>query len=144
MLSMDPCFQDDPSKPKVFALAGFFPVEGVKAHEVQYQKEQITTKLTYLGGQYLEGDEWDTRVTHVIMNVDGKKEGMSEKVMAAIAAGRWVLTRRFIEESYESKKWILTPHLYAQPRDIVLKSRRTILGHEGSLVDGGWEEERCV
>ena len=46
-----------------------------------------------LGGEVIESDEWDDRVTHVIAHVDGKKESMSEKVMAGLAAGRWVLTR---------------------------------------------------
>ena len=38
-------------------------------------------------------------VTHVITRVDGRRESMSEKVMAGLAAGRWILTRRYLEKS---------------------------------------------
>ena len=34
-----------------------------------------------LGGEIIETDEWDERVTHVVAHVDGKKESMSEKVI---------------------------------------------------------------
>merc|ERR1719150_1297658 len=49
-----------------------------------------------LGGEIIEGDEWDDRVTHVVAHMDPQKEGLPEKVMAAIAAGRFVVTKRFL------------------------------------------------
>jgi len=118
---MDPWLKDDPSKPKIFALAGFLPILG---ETVQLQKAQIIQKLKSLGGRYVEKDEWDPSVTHVIAYVDNEREGMSEKVMAAIAAGRWVLTKRYVEKSFKARQWIEAPGLFAYPGDIVLRSRK--------------------
>ena len=64
----------------------------------------------------------DSRVSHVIAYVDGKKESMSEKVMAALAAGRWVLTKRFIDKSAKKGEWITQPKLFA-PCEAVLRNR---------------------
>jgi len=120
---MEPWLKDDPSKPKIFALAGFFPIPGVSAQEMKLQKDQIIQKLVSLGGRYMDRDEWDPSVTHVISYVDGKKDGMSEKVMAGIAAGRWVLTKRYVEKSFKAKEWIQAPRLFA-PSDAVIRNRR--------------------
>ena len=71
----------------------------------------------------MDRDEWDPSVTHVISYVDGKKDGMSEKVMAGIAAGRWVLTKRYVEKSFKAKEWIQAPRLFA-PSDAIIRNRK--------------------
>ena len=89
--TVSPWLYDDPSKKKIFSLAGFFSSD--PNNDMEALKNEVIEKLQKLGGEYLDVDEWDDRITHVITYVDGRKEGMSEKVMGAIAAGRWVLTK---------------------------------------------------
>jgi len=122
-MALEPWLKDDPSKPKIFTLAGFFPTSRISAEEIKSQKDEIIKQISKLGGRYVDKDEWDPSVTHVINFVDGKKDGMSEKVMAGIAAGRWVLTKRYVQKSYKNKEWIETPKLFA-PNDAVITSRK--------------------
>lgn len=119
---VDPWMQDDPRKPKVFALAGFVQNQKVNAQQMKGQKEEIISSIKKLGGTVIEKDDWDNRVTHVIAYIDGKKESMSEKVMAALAAGRWVLTKRFIDKSAKKGEWITQPRLFV-PNEAVLRNR---------------------
>ena len=119
---VDPWMQDDPTKPKVFALAGFVQNQKVNAQQMKEQKEEIIACIKKLGGSVIEKDDWDDRVTHVIAYIDGKKESMSEKVMAALAAGRWVLTKRFIDKSAKKGEWITQPRLFV-PNEAVLRNR---------------------
>ena len=123
---VDPWLQDDPSKPKTFALAGFVQNQEVNAQQMKEQKEEIINCIKKLGGTVIEKDDWDNRVTHVIAYIDGKKESMSEKVMAALAAGRWVLTKRFIEKSAKKGEWITQPRLFV-PNEAVLRNRYVLL-----------------
>lgn len=37
-------------------------------------------KIRELGGEVIETEEWDPKVTHVVTFVDNQKEGLSEKV----------------------------------------------------------------
>ena len=61
-------------------------------------------------------------MTHVITDLDNRKNGMAEKVIAAIAAGRWVLTKRYVEKSYKAKNWIEYPALFLYPCDAVMRT----------------------
>lgn len=58
--------------------------------------------------------------------------------MAAIAAGRWVVTRRFIEKSHKNGSWQQSPHSYAFPREAVIESRMNYhnFGAHGGLFFG--------
>ena len=89
--SVNPWQYDDQNKKKTFSLAGFFSSD--PNIDMDGLRSEVVDKLQKLGGEYLDVDEWDDRITHVVTYVDGRKEGMSEKVMGAIAAGRWVLTK---------------------------------------------------
>ena len=89
----DPWLQDPPDTRRMFSLAGFVPGLRLTIEEGRSHKQFLIDSIRKLGGEVIESDEWDDRVTHVIAHVDGKKESMSEKVMAGLAAGRWVLTR---------------------------------------------------
>ena len=68
-----PWLLDHDDKTKVFTLAGF------PTHE-QSLKEDLMKKIRELGGEIIETEEWDPKVTHVVTFVDNQKEGLSEKV----------------------------------------------------------------
>ena len=110
----EPWLKDNPDNNKVFTLAGFVPgrLTGDK-DKVMDQKEHLRDIILRLGGELVESDEWDDRVTHVIAHVEGRKESMSEKVMAGLAGGRWVLTRRFLDKSERRGSWADSPGLFA-------------------------------
>ena len=76
-----------------------------------------------LGGEIIETDEWDERVTHVIAHVDGKRESMSEKVMAGLAGGRWVLTKRWVDKCVKLGSWVSSPALYITSEAVVRHRR---------------------
>ena len=86
---MSPWLYDDPKKKKIFSLAGFFG-------DVEKERQDVMDKLVKLGAEVLDTDHYEENCTHVITNFDKKKEGLSEKVMGAIAAGKWVLTKVII------------------------------------------------
>ena len=89
-----PWLLDDPSCPKRFALAGFVANQMISEEEMTRRREDVIMKLQSLGGEYVAGNEWEDRVTHVIWQPEVEKEGgLPEKVMAAIAAGRIVVTK---------------------------------------------------
>ena len=88
-----PWLHDDPELPKKIALAGFVPGSFQSQREMENTKAELIGKVRILGGEIIEGDEWDDRVTHVVAHMDPQKEGLPEKVMAAIAAGRFVVTK---------------------------------------------------
>ena len=60
----------------------------------------------------MESDEWDERISHVIAHVEGAKESMSEKVMAGLAGGRWVLTRRYLDKCSARGSWLSSPAVF--------------------------------
>ena len=68
-----PWLLDHDDKTKVFTMAGF------PTHE-QSLKEDLMKKIRELGGEVIETEEWDPKVTHVVTFVDNQKEGLSEKV----------------------------------------------------------------
>ena len=70
---VSPWLMDSDSENKVFTLAGF------PAHE-QSLKEELMKKIRELGGEVIQTEEWDPKVTHVVTFVDNQKEGLSEKV----------------------------------------------------------------
>ena len=108
--------------PMIFSLAGFVQSPAVSAQQVREQKDELIGMIRELGGSVIEKDEWDPRVTHVVAHVDGKKESMSEKVMAALAGGRWVVTRRFVDRSYRQGAWLPSPKPFVI-NDAVLRHR---------------------
>ena len=81
-------------------------------------------------------------MTHVVAHVDGKKESMSEKVntkvivlllltrtsfvrkvMAGLAAGRWVLTRRYVDKCARRGAWLPSPALFITSEAVVRQRR---------------------
>merc|ERR1719203_830642 len=56
------------------------------------EKNKMIQKICALGAMVIESDEWKDECTHVIVS----SFIMSEKIMAAVAAGRWVLDNSFV------------------------------------------------
>ena len=106
---------------------------------MQAEKEKVIGMIRKLGGRLIESDEWEPSITHVVTFVMGGREGLSEKVMAAIAAGRWVVTMRYVEKSFKAGTWLDTEAAYAgTPRDQVLACRERLMqqGNSGKLFHG--------
>ena len=126
------------TEPRVFALAGFIP-EMWASFDVRGAKEKMMGMIKDLNGLINENDEWVPNTTHVINLVPGPEFGMSEKTMAGIAAGRWVVTMGYVEESHQRRMWLDNErdHL-AVPESQVLLSRlrASALGDEGLMFYG--------
>lgn len=121
---------------KVFTLAGFFEDEPVKAKEMKKMKKDITKKIKTLGGAVLNSECWEDSVTHVVSYVNTRKEGMSEKVMGGIAAGRWVVTKRYIEKSAKAGQFLSCPLTYSSCyKDAVIFSKKRY--HDKGQAKGG-------
>ena len=125
---------------RVFALAGFLPcLPNWTMANMQKEKEKVVGMIKELGGRLVESDEWDPSITHVVTFVMGAREGLSEKVMAGMAAGRWVVTMRYVEKSFKAGTWLNTESAYAaSPKDHVLACRERVRqqGDSGRLFHG--------
>ena len=90
---------DDPNQQKVFVLAGYNSQVEVKT--------DLVHKITSLGGKVLESPSWPPgdQVTHVIAANFGH---YLEKVMAGLVSGCWVVTRRYVDTSYNKGHWANT------------------------------------
>ena len=129
--------QDSPHTRKVFTLAGFVPGSRLTVEQVRRHKEEMRDVILRLGGELVDSDEWDERVTHVIAHVEGRRESMSEKVMAGLAGGRWVLTRRYLDKSHRKGSWLTSPGVFTVS-EAVSRHRRAWhnLGLSGSVFYG--------
>ena len=102
--------QDDHTKRKVFALAGFNSSQEVKV--------DLVTKIRALGGEVRESPVWSDGVTHVVAANFGH---YLEKVMGGLVTGAWVITRRFVEASHQRGQWANTKAYVCD--DLVLHHR---------------------
>ena len=139
-ISMEPgkeenWMRDCPTQPKVFALAGFTPDGKLYTAKVMEQeKKNVINKIETLGGRYLDEDIWKDEITHVVYFTRHESSGMTEKVMAALAAGRWVVTKRYVEKSFKQGSWITSLQKFVySPR--VLERRKAVY-HDGALKGG--------
>ena len=73
--------------------AGFVPTEKESQEEIEKLQEDLINMIQSLGGEFVATDKWDNSVTHVIAKLAPDKEGLPEKVMGAIAGGKFVLTK---------------------------------------------------
>ena len=134
---------------RVFALAGFLPsplpvgtplhVQREKEEEMENEKSRVIAMIRKLGGVFNGGEEWNPSTTHVINYVDGTREGLSEKVMAGIAAGKWVVTKRYVEKSLRAGYWLDKEAAYtASPKNqiLALQERVKLHGESGRLFHG--------
>ncbi|XP_066297598.1 uncharacterized protein [Branchiostoma lanceolatum] len=76
----------------VFQLSGFSGEE----------RDDLTSKIQKLKGICLQEQPYKPSCTHVISS----KPCRSEKYLAACAAGKWVLTRKFVDDSAAAGKWL--------------------------------------
>ena len=89
--------EDDPAKRKVFTLAGF--------NSLPAEKAELVSKISSLGGYVVDSTSWSEECTHVIAANYGQ---YLEKVMAGLVGGRWVITKRFVERSFQKGCWANT------------------------------------
>ena len=79
-------------------------------------------------------EKWRDDITHVVYFAKPDKVGMTEKVMSAIAAERWVVTKRYMEKSFKQGSWIPSLKMFTwSPRVL---ERRKALFREG-VIKGG-------
>ena len=62
----------------------------------------LAEKVRKLGGVVVEGIHWRETITHVVTN---KFDDYKETVLGALAAGRWVVTKRYIDRSFVAGAW---------------------------------------
>ena len=113
---------DDPAQPKIFTLAGF--------NSAPAEKADLVAKITSLGGSVVEGSSWKGECSHVIAANFGQ---YLEKVMAGLVAGRWVVTKRFVERSYQKGAWANTKAFVCD--ESVLNHRRRWFEKGGIFKD---------
>lgn len=90
----DRYLEDEPEDEKVFMLSGDWSDKDDKC--------KVYKDVVSLGGRFVESDVWNSSCTHVI----AKSYDMTEKMMGAMAAGRWVITKRFVEKSVKNEGWV--------------------------------------
>ena len=123
---------------RVFTLAGFIP-ELWPGFDIQGAKAGVLKMIRCLDGMINEEDEWVSNTTHVINIIPGPEFGMSEKAMAGIAAGRWVVTKGYVEASYKRKVWLDNErdHLAAPESQVLMcRLRMNALGTSGLMFYG--------
>ena len=91
---------DDPHQQKVFVFAGY-------NNSQADVKNDLVHKISSLGGKVLESPTWPGpgQVTHVIAANFGH---YLEKVMGGLVTGCWVVTRRYVDTSYNKGHWANT------------------------------------
>ena len=101
---------------------------------MEQEKKTIIDNIKSLNRSYVDVDKWRDNITHVVYFAKHDKFGMTEKVMSAIAAGWWVVTKRYVEKSFKQGSWIPSLKLFTwSPRVL---ERREALFREG-VIKGG-------
>lgn len=62
----------------------------------------LAEKVRKLGGRVVDGITWREDITHVVTN---KFDDYKETVLGALAAGKWVVTKRYIDRSHVAGAW---------------------------------------
>lgn len=78
----------------------------------------LEDKIQHLGGELLYDVTWNDHITHVI----SKSFASTELVLGGLAAGRWVLTKAFIEDSYKAEKFLIVKK-YVHDESVVTHKR---------------------
>ena len=104
---------DSPRQCKVFTLSGFVPRGRYFTIEVvEEERRKVIAGIKSLGGIIRGSDRWHEDITHVVTFSVADMERMTEKIMCALAAGRWVVTPRYVKRSLQEGKWV-SPLNYA-------------------------------
>ena len=109
--------EDDPTKRKVFTLAGF--------NSSPAEKADLVSKISSLGGYVVDSTSWSEECTHVIAANYGQ---YLEKVMAGLVGGRWVITKRFVERSFQKGCWANTKAFVCDETVLSHRKRRFLQG----------------
>ena len=73
---------------------------------MEEERRIVAKGIKSLGGVIWWSEKWSDDITHVIAFSDAEMERMTEKVMSALAAGKWIVTVRFVKKSLQEGKWI--------------------------------------
>ncbi|RKP36177.1 hypothetical protein BJ085DRAFT_39125 [Dimargaris cristalligena] len=94
-----------PAKVRIFQLSSIPPVK----------RKKIVALLEKLGGRVVDKDGFDPTCTHLIAGYANR----SEKLIAAISMGLWVLQPSYLEESAKQGKFLdETPYEWSQNHNI--------------------------
>ena len=93
-------------------------------------RADLAAEVARLGGRVVPGVTWRDEITHVVAATFGDYK---ETVLGALAAGRWVVTRRFVDRSAAAGAW-KDPRAFVA-HDSILESRER-WGREGALFRG--------
>ena len=105
--------EDSPSQGKVFTLSGFVPRgRHFTSEVVEEERKNVIAGIKSLGGTIRGGDKWHEDITHVVTFSLADMERMTEKIMCALAAGKWVVTPKYVKRSLQEGEW-LSPLNYA-------------------------------
>ncbi|XP_023342474.1 uncharacterized protein LOC111712162 [Eurytemora carolleeae] len=91
--------EDDQNESRVFMFAGFSTQAKTR------EKEELTEKILSLGGEVDNSASWSDKCTHVIA---ANYQLFNVKVLAGLACGRWIVTRRYIDRCFKNGSWINT------------------------------------
>lgn len=109
--SLSKAFENINQEPKqnyVFVLSGI---------NEQEDKDRYVEIIEALGGTVSQEQCWHPSVTHVVTN----RPNRSEKILSAIASGRWLLFVSYIEFSMEAGKFVEEEeHEWGNPRAVEL------------------------
>ena len=59
-----------------------------------------------LGGTVIEIDKWNDDITHIVAFSPSDMDRMTEKIMGALAAGRWLVMKRYVKKSIKEGSWV--------------------------------------
>ena len=108
----------------VVLLSGFRDLPAARA--------ELEASITKLGGRLVGGVTWCGEASHVVV-AGGLDEEYKEGVLGALAAGRWVVTRRWVDRSAREGGWREERAFVAC--QVVVASRERRL-REGELFEG--------
>lgn len=117
-----------PTRGRVLAIAtsGFVPLPKWTAVAVDIERNKVVSMIKDLGAVYIEGDEWEDGIDLVVVFSPARNSlGLSEKVLAALAGGRMVVTTSFVEKSHKVGHWV-RPRAHIFPRERCLLKKETL------------------
>ncbi|XP_028830881.1 SMC5-SMC6 complex localization factor protein 1 isoform X2 [Denticeps clupeoides] len=115
-----------------------FQISGIKD---RCRKGLLLRGIRHLGGRYIGGSFYDETITHLIVS----HILASEKFIAAVAGGKWVVSPEYVEDSVKQKDWLpegfyevnLTAHRSLGPNP-VQKWRKMVARGQRSGAFEGW------
>uniref|UniRef100_A0A1B0CTU4 BRCT domain-containing protein n=2 Tax=Lutzomyia longipalpis TaxID=7200 RepID=A0A1B0CTU4_LUTLO len=124
---------------------------------ISENKQKVMGMIADLGGVALTSDTYDPSCTHLVF----ERLNQGEKVMGAVASGKWILNIKYIHDSFRSKRFLPEEEYEAGNGTLPFLSqltdgerrvaragfrwRRKINGHiPGEVTDGAYKGITCV